>query len=338
MHESILTSEERALLLGMTVGDQLVSTPAATEPTRALHAPHADRAWSSRQNGARSDEESGRRLVQVTQSSVACTRAQWDLLKRYLVRLERPWAEVLRPITRTKVAVRLVRLEQLTFGQLQMECPPPTFFAVFGLAGLDERGGWQVDLRLLRMVIERWLGGNGAGADEVTAGLTETENRLATRLLQSLASVAARSMPGATGKAWELEQQVARLDRVRAWSSARPMAVAEFEVVVGDCDGTMRVALPLEAITQIFSESANDSSNNGAAGADQASSAEPRALVVSLLPTSIERADVESLQVGDIVLTDHPMGQPLLAEITGELPMRVQLAIADGNLVLLKSS
>ena len=183
-------------------------------------------------------------------------RLDANLLRRLFVQLERPFAELLSPAMRTRVVVRLVRSEPLTYGRLLLDATPPTCFAVLRSARWEGRGILELEVPLLRSVVERWLGGPGDTIYTASPGPTEIELRLASRLIQLLLGAWHSAWPAVGPVDWSIEQLTTQPAKIHAWSDHVEFVLASYEVVVGNVMGWLRIAIPTEVLTVALRQAA----------------------------------------------------------------------------------
>lgn len=198
-----------------------------------------------------------------------------------------------------------LRAEQFE-ATLALELPPPVLFPL--LAGL--------------------LGAPQGLGDERSSNRTPTdlERRLASRYVRSWAQECRPAWRDlgpldAHFDRWELRPQ-------RAWLAAPSdeYLVARYRVAMAEQSGEIRFAIPcglLDAFDE-FRERAQAARTRGAVSdsnsvARSADSATDLTLEVCLADISLSLADLRSMQVGDIVATDHAIDAPLIVRRHDEI-------------------
>ena len=219
---------------------------------------------------------------------------------------------------RSRCQVELVSVDQLTYDEFVRSVPNPTFVCIFSLPPLEGRCVLQMNLDMVFLILDRLLGGSGSTVFHPRP-LTEIENRI-------MLEVAERIM-GALKDSWaniqEVEPQIEALESslefVQVVSGNDMVILFTFSVEVGEREGMMTVCIPylvVEPITQRLSASlwfASRKSNDHQVQEKVKKKINQVRLpvVVELGKATISLKELLSLEVGDVVVLDKRVGEPL---------------------------
>lgn len=238
-------------------------------------------------------------------------------------------------LARVPVRIHVDRTETGSLAAAFNDCESPTCFARLVCSRMDDSlaaetpsadsmtteprsgsdsgethgGVFHVELDILQPLIDRMLGGNESSAI-VRRPLTEIEKRLAGRAIQCWIEAWSTCVAREAGKEpsappvqlAEVVSDRAALkltdDVPRVWTCCR------FEMA--DAAGRLDWALPVEWLQRL---AGCEAEHGEQAGPDSSANW----LSVELAPVALDDASLESLEVGDIIATDHRCDQPLVA-------------------------
>ena len=213
--------------------------------------------------------------------------------------------------------------EQMTYAEFMEATPDPACLGVLSLLPLPGTGIIRFDLPLAMSIIDRLLGGAGAGPHPVR-GLSDIEMPLMRGLLD--ATVA--ELAGAFTPLVAMDPQMVRLESkpqlVRGASPESVMVSVDFDILVGDDSGNMTVCMPLSALgpaLESFTVAAPSvgEAMEAASAAAVASNLMDAAIDISIRfgTVSLTSGDILDLQVGDVVPLHHPTTRPLSVLASG---------------------
>ncbi len=218
--------------------------------------------------------------------------------------------------------MRLAEIQQLTGREFLLRADSPTYLAVLHSEAIDERLLLEVNLSILFPIIDRLLGGGREPGPPLRRPLTEIENRLAGRLTTVLLD----ELRHAWQDLLELRLTVERTDsnpRTAPLSSTSvAMTLVQFELSFGGAHGRLSLGIPASALNQI-----NTQSSTAAAAADAALAP----VVAQLAETKISYADLETLEVGDIITTEHKIDEPVILRIDGAPHFLARSGVCSGR-------
>ncbi|MDK2896273.1 MAG: flagellar motor switch protein FliM [Candidatus Atribacteria bacterium] len=244
---------------------------------------------------------------------------------------------------RSRVQVELISIDQLTYDEFVRSVPNPAFICIFSLLPLEGRCVLQMGLDAVFPMIDRLLGGPGAVPANLRS-LTEIENRI-------MGEVVARMM-SALGEAWE---NIFRIDpRVEAWESnlefvqvvsGNDMIILfTFKLDMGDKSGMITICIPyivIEPITQNLSASLWFAGRSTHDVEEVKAKTQKRLervklpLIVELGRTFISLRDLLNLELGDVIVLDRRVKEPLEV-LVGKKPKMKGVAGRLGNRLAVK--
>jgi flagellar motor switch protein FliM len=164
----------------------------------------------------------------------------WPWPPRLAGRLAKVWSELLR----TTVTVSVMHVEPATFGEFLLRSRYPTFLAMATRPSGIPALAVEVSLAAACPAIPRMLGGPLEDPAEREQGLTQIEQRLATRLVACLVpealAIAGDPAPPETVPLVVHD----RLPRVAPAWARTPAACLEFRVKYGPVAGALRCCVP----------------------------------------------------------------------------------------------
>ncbi len=209
------------------------------------------------------------------------------------------------------VQVSLLSVDQMSCEQYARSVPDPTVAGIFTASPLPGRGLLEVNPAIASWIVERALGGM-AEAPERPRPLTELEAALLRRPLAT--------MLGELGAAWQniapIAPKLVEITHSAALAEiARPtdpVAVASFEVRLGQLVGMASVCLPSLPLKLARRPAAGEGAPSPRpADVRRAAARLPVTCRVRLGATSLSLADLASLQEGDVLMLDRAVGEPI---------------------------
>lgn len=190
---------------------------------------------------------------------------------------------------------------------------------------------------LVATFVNRLLGGRlTSSSDEVELHrpLTEVDTRLASRLIDAVRECVSESV--ATRETLDLSDvQTAALSFAEAWLPDSSVVRLTFELRFVQGGGSLDLLLPLE-IAETFADppSAGDSLAASTVSPSSARPANPSkrtTVVAQLAPTSLSRDGLQSLAVGDVLLTGLATDPSLRVFLDGEPRFRAIAGTIEGH-------
>ena len=241
---------------------------------------------------------------------------------------------------RTASEVTLISVEQQSYSDYLRGLPDPT--TIFTVAARSLHGVFVVELSsaIAFPIIDRMLGGDGREPREVRPA-TELE----LKVLEGFLTVILSSYR-------EVWQPYAPLETEMAGRETRPqmlqvvppnevVATISYQLQIGDTKGSMSICLPvalLEPVVDAFGQATYSPDNRAVPEATasllKAVSEVRFPVTCELEKVSIPVADLNSLSVGDILRTNHPMERTLNISVANSPKFTGRLAAIEGKLIV----
>ncbi len=235
---------------------------------------------------------------------------------------------------RTRVEATIVSIEQISYGDFIASIGIPSILSIFSMDPLAGSGIVQVDLNLAFSILDRLLGGPGWYPTKLR-DLSDIERTLMQRFMAR--------MLNSYREAWNylltLSLKIEALDSnpqfiPRIIPLDQIVAFVSCELKIGDIAGVMNFALPYSVLQSIGTQLADYQwspsvvAGRGMTEEDilQLARNVERAGVsmeVELGRTIVSLRDLVTLQVGDVVLFDKPVNEPLLMRVNDREKYRV---------------
>lgn len=229
-------------------------------------------------------------------------------------------------LLRVPVDVAVTEVERGSLEQFALEHDQPV--CLYPLATEDGLAGFTVELdsALLVPMLNRLLGGGVEPAPALGRPLTEIEKRLAVRI------------GGVIVRAWErywdpvrpLRWSITRIEDQRFLADAgrlrEPLAWVRLAVALGSVRGTLRLVLPWA-----FLDSLDHADWPEPQAPGRIPSEAPAELTVTLAEVELAAADLQDLQVGDVIPTDKTIDDGVDVKLAGENRFRGRPGVVDGH-------
>lgn len=242
---------------------------------------------------------------------------------------------------RGPIEVRLVSVEQVTFGEFQGTLPNPCVAYAFDIVDSgNQQGIVNIGASLAFLSVERFFGGSGDPTipeRSLTGVERNVVKTLSEKLLQLLAEVWRDYVP----MAFEVSGYESLPEMLQIANSDDPVLVAKISVLCGTIESEMAIGLPLTVLDKFFSNS------NERRGGDMAGTASEReanrrhternvrqtsANVRALLPDfTVTLEDLANLKVGDILPSPHAITTLLNVTIEDQPQFRGEFVTQGTN-------
>jgi flagellar motor switch protein FliM len=235
-------------------------------------------------------------------------------------------AIALSAMLRCIVDVKLISLDQLTYGEFVLGLEDPTCFNLVRASPLEGLLILDINPSILYPIIDRLLGGGRDGSAVVRRPLTEIELRLASRIT----GLALQELRRAWQRSVELELTVERVESnprlVQVVPPGEAMMRIRFELSINNARGAMSLCIPSLEIERLEGWlSSGDRAGHGrpspASETVKQVSENIRQsvveLVVQLAETKVTTGDMLNLRVGDIITTEKDVHSPLAVCLEG---------------------
>ena len=209
-------------------------------------------------------------------------------------------------LLRCPVEASLAGVDQLTYGEFISSLENHSCFNLLKAKPLEERLMLDFEPSILFPMIDRLLGGCREDEPPLLRPLSDIELRLAGRITRLLLQELGRAWKGTLDLTPELLQTEDNPRALRILPSDELVIVVSFALSIGDQRGMMRLCLPSRLLDRM--------------GKPHESRRRKSRLDVdaSLATSSISAGDLQSLCVGDIIVTETSTNSPAIVSIEGE--------------------
>lgn len=228
---------------------------------------------------------------------------------------------------RTIVEVRVAACEQMTYGEFVSGLPNPTSYNLIQTDKLEGQMCLEISPLIIYPIIDRLLGGTNQDLFIPQRPMTPIELRL-------ISNVLGRGLE-ALAEAWasvrELEFQVVAHESnpqlVQIVPPNEVVMVIGLEMRMSSRAGTMNLCIPYNVIEPVMADLSSQSwfainrSDNDTSSEDRIVENLDQSgvdVAVALADTTITLKELSELQVGDLLVTEHPATSPSAVYIEGE--------------------
>jgi len=291
------------------------------------------------------DSDDGHRVIEETQTSDSWDpsgeRAVTDSaspgeeekqntqLRRLLEHFANNLSEALSELLRTATQVDVACIKNAAYGEFLLRLDAPTCLASFRANEEDAPFALNVELSILFPMIERMLGGDLGAAAVQQRRLTDIEKRLATRIIELFLDELKAVWRQVDALGLEIAAVESNPCLVEAHACKEPVTNVQFELSLGQALGAMSLAVPR-------SMADNCESASGGARTHQTPSRDGQSkgsvrVAAVLAETTLPAADVEDLQVGDVIDTEKGTDDLLSVTVDGQPRFEGKPGILDGQ-------
>ena len=222
---------------------------------------------------------------------------------------------------RTIVEVRVVSAEQLTYGEFIASLPNPSSFNLIDADELDGQICLELSPLIIYPVIDRLLGGSNQELFIPQRALTLIETRLIAQLLERATNALTEAWESVKKIEFSLGDMESHPQIVQIVPPNEVVVVIGFEIKMGNRSGTMSLCIPFNVIEPLMEDlSAQSWFMAGRMRSDeywggliaQRLASAPLEVSGILAETTMTLADLRSLEVGDMIVTEKPASEPVL--------------------------
>lgn len=241
---------------------------------------------------------------------------------------------------RTIVDCRVARTEQMTFAEFTHALPNPTCFNILEAHPLAGNLCLEFSPLVVYPVIDRLLGGAGGELFIPQRPLTAIEQRLVGKLLDRAMPCLREAWSGVLDAQFRFVEAESNPALVQIVPPNEVVVVVSFEIRMGDRAGTMALCVPYAAMEPVIGK-LSESSYGGYRSRER--SDEPRRRLTAhldaaelpvsaiLAETTLTLGELSGLEVGDVILTDHPASALLRLDVGGRRKLTGRLAQHEGK-------
>jgi flagellar motor switch protein FliM len=235
---------------------------------------------------------------------------------------------------RTIVEVRLSACEQMTYSEFIAGLPNPTSFNLIAPAGLEGNMCLELSPLIVYPIIDRLLGGTNEELFVPQRPLTVIEQRLISKLIGLALESLSEAWAGVRALEFKLGEMESNPQLVQIVPPNEVVVVIGFEVKMANRAGTMNLCIPYNVIEPVMEALAAQSWFStarlgkdpaiAATIADRLGNAEVE-ITATLAETTMTMAELRSLAVGDLILTEKSAHLPAVLCVEGEKKLLVAI-------------
>lgn len=268
-------------------------------------------------------------------------KRQMPALQAMHKEFSREFQAALSNLVRTSVEVKLIGIDEITYGEFVAGLEQPTFYNVLKTKPLDGHFLFELNPAIVFPIIDRLLGGGRDQAPNVLRRrLTEIELRLASRITDLAIGGLRKAWGGLCDLALRATQVESDPQLVQVIAAGEAILLASFEISMDDTCGIMNLGIPFEAVKLLDGKLAVSSGATSArhqTDRRQNQNIQPGTggsspeMVVYLAGTKLTVGELMGLAVGDIIPTQQSASGPLEIWIDGRPQYEGSPGLVRGN-------
>ncbi len=227
---------------------------------------------------------------------------------------------------RTIVEVKVANTEQMTYDEFITGLPNPTSFNLLSAEPLEGRMCLEISPLIIYPVIDRLLGGSNMDLFIPQRPMTVIETRLISRIIDRALVAMKEAWAGIKELDFQLQETESNPQLVQIVPPNEVVVVLGFEIKMANRAGTMNLCIPYAVIEPVVDDLAAQS---WFATARMQGRTEYTDLVCTqldraevqvagiLAETTISLRDLMQLSVGDVIVTEKPTSEPVVATVGG---------------------
>ncbi len=255
-------------------------------------------------------------------------------------RCARDLSTALSAYLRTMTDFSVVSVEQFTYGEFLASLTDPTAFFALAIPPFEELGALEVNPSVAFAMIDRMIGGAGAGLASQRA-LTEIEQSILDSVVKLMLQGLAEAWRPVTDLTFKVRARETRPAMLQVAAPNEIVVMAVFDVKIGEARGQVNLCIPTTVVETAGSQFAHawqrqrrDLTATEAGWRGELLGRVPVALA-PLLRTRMKVSEVLALEPGTVVPLPRAADKPLDVYVEGTRKMTGRLASGRGRLKLL---
>jgi flagellar motor switch protein FliM len=225
---------------------------------------------------------------------------------------------------RTIVEVRVAHADQLTYAEFIASLPNPTSFNLINALELDGQLCLEISPLIIYPIIDRLLGGANDEVFIPQRPMTLIETRLVKKILDRGMTTLREAWEGVRTINFTLGEMESNPHIVQIVPPNEVVVVIGFELKLGSRAGTMSLCIPFTVVESLMHDISAESwfqtgrqrTGDDWAGMIAGQLADARLEMTALLAeTTITVADLRTLEVGDLIMTEKPAASPATVHV-----------------------
>lgn len=238
---------------------------------------------------------------------------------------------------RTYLTVNLVSVEQLSYAEFLEGLPSPTCITSLSLKPYEGNAVLELNPSIIFPVLEMLLGGNGKNAAIVQREITEIEQGLLDALFRIILHDLTEAWKGVTSIDFKIESMEKEPQLLQIVAPNEAVVAVGVEIRTGDSTGMMNMAMPaiiIKMMRQKFEQqwSVRKAESTGTEQERMLRFLQEATVHLDsrLEDASLTVEDFLSLEDGDLLTFDHPLGRSLDCMVNGKQKFKGQV-VRMGN-------
>jgi flagellar motor switch protein FliM len=232
---------------------------------------------------------------------------------------------------RTIVDVRVVSVEQCSYGEFILSLPNPTCFFLLGAKPMEGNPILELNPGIVFPILDWLLGGGREPVHVPQRPVTEIEQRLVNRLVERALKALAESWSAVQEIELAVLQNETNPQLIQVLPAGEGVVLLTFEITIGEASGLMNLCLPFAVIEPIMNRIVHatqadylerQSDPRIVESIAQRLDGAPVELAVHLAQTAITVGDLLHLAVGDVLKTEKPADATMLVTVEGRPKFR----------------
>ncbi|WP_339749371.1 flagellar motor switch protein FliM [uncultured Rubinisphaera sp.] len=228
---------------------------------------------------------------------------------------------------RSIIEVKLISVDQLTYGEFVFSLENPTCFNLLYSDKLNGHIILDLNPSIIYPIVDRLLGGGKSATQSFPSRpLTEIELKLVSRITKSAIAALENSWKNISELNLRVSQIESNPQLVQIVPPNEVIVLISFEITMGDLRGIMNLCIPFNTIEPLVGKLSSDTwsaySKHELTSEEKAQlevgigSAEVETVAV-LAETTMSTSDLLHLNVGDVILTERDVSEGITLHIEG---------------------
>ena len=229
---------------------------------------------------------------------------------------------------RTIVEVKLISVDQLTYGEFVFSLENPTCFNLLFSRVLKGHIILDLNPSIIYPIVDRLLGGGKVATHNYpTRPLSEIELKLVSRITKQAINSLDNSWKNISELDLFVEQIESNPQLVQIVPPNEVIVLISFEITMGEMRGIMNLCIPFNTIEPLAGKLSSDTwsaytkqeiSPEEQAQLDASIGSAKVELVASLADTNLTASDLLNLNVGDVILTERDISRGITIQVEGQ--------------------
>lgn len=221
---------------------------------------------------------------------------------------------------RSATEVKIVSVEQFTYGEFLLSVPDPTAFYALALQPVDGLGALELNPAVAFTMIDRMLGGSGQGVTANRA-LTEIEQNVIDSVVKLLLENLSVTWQQFTPVQFRIHGRETRPQMLQVAAPNEAMILLAFDLRIGDARGMLNLCVPISVVetlgarcTQTWYRTQREVGAEERAALHDNLGRVPMKVSASLA-TTLSTRDFLRLRPGDVISLGLPLHHPISVKV-----------------------